>query len=471
MRTEVRDVTGSVLLVAAGTQEPACSTAAQTHQLVHQLQLHVSADLVVQRFNLTEPVWEVEDVAHNHVGAGHVRRAHAGRLFESLNEGDAHVVDQVVGDLGADDLALQTVTTHGFGELADQGRRECRFHVAGQIVIVRHQRAQQLLLEVDLAVRDQHRQLGTGQAMAGRNALVDLLFGRQELDGTIQLATAFQIAHQTLVLSDARVSTTRRQGQGLSLLVVVAQHQTADFVGHARQQLVALLVGHVTGLNHFVQQDLDVHFVVRAVHATGVVDEVGVGTAAIETEFHTTQLGHAEVTALAHDFAAQFVAVHAQCIVGLVAHVCMAFGAGLDVSTDTAVPQQIHWRLEQGVQQFGRGQFVGLDVEAFLHLRGDRDALRATREDTATFGHDAGVVVGPGRTRQVEHALTLDEAGGRVRVWIDEDVHVVESRDQLQLVGHQQAVTEHVTGHVTHADHSDAVFLNIDAAPHVLCVD
>jgi hypothetical protein len=43
-------------------------------------------------------------------------------------------------------------------------------------------------------------------------------------------------------------------------------------------------------------------------------------------------------------------------------------------------------------------------------------------------------------------------------------VQVVERRDQLQLVGHQQAVTEHVAGHVADADHGDAVFLHVDAA-------
>ena len=460
----MRGVTASVLLVATAAQEPACSTAAQTHQLIHQLQLHVSGNLVVQGFNLTEPVREVEDVTHDHISACHVRRAHAGRLFESLNEGDAHVVDQVVGDLGADDLTLEAVATHGLGELGDQARWERGFHVTGQVVVIRHQRLEQRFLEVDLAVGDQHRQLRTGQALAVRGALVELLLGRQVLDGAVQLATAFQVAHQTLVLGGTLVGTARGQGQGLGLLVVVAQHQVADFVGHARQQLVALLVGHVTGLHHFVEQDLDVHFVVGAVHATGVVDEVGVGTAAIEAEFHATQLGHTEVTALAHYLAAQLVAVDAQRVVGLVAHIGMALGAGLDVRTNAAVPQQVHRRLEQGIQQLGRGQLVGRDVEALFHLWRDGNALRAARKDTAAFRHDAGVVVGPGRTRQLEHALTLDEAGRRVRVWIDEDMQVVERCDQLQLVGHQQAVTEHVTGHIADADHGDAVFLHVDAA-------
>ena len=99
-----------------------------------------------------------------------------------------------------------------------------------------------------------------------------------------------------------------------------------------------------------------------------------------------------------------------------------------------------------------------------FHLLGNRDALRAAREDPAAFGHDAGVVIRPRRTRQVEQALALGEARRRLRVRIDEDVQVVEGCDQLQLVRHQQAVTEHVTGHVADAHNGDAVFLDIDAA-------
>src|SRR5690606_1989002 len=151
-------------------------------------------------------------------------------------------------------------------------------------------------------------------------------------------------------------------------------------------------------------------------------------------------------------------------IVGLVADIGVAFGAGFDVGADTAVPQQVYRRLEQGVQQFGRSQLVRLNVEALFHLRGNRDAFRATREDPAAFRHDAGVVIRPCRTRQIEQTLTLGEAVRRLRVRVDEDVQVVERSDQLQLVGHQQAVTEHVTGHVADAHDRDAVFLDIDAA-------
>ena len=43
-------------------------------------------------------------------------------------------------------------------------------------------------------------------------------------------------------------------------------------------------------------------------------------------------------------------------------------------------------------------------------------------------------------------------------------MQVVEGCDQLQFVRHQQAVTEHVTGHIADAYHCDAVFLHVDAA-------
>ncbi|RMN69924.1 hypothetical protein ALQ54_05713 [Pseudomonas syringae] len=464
VRTEVCHVTTGVQLIATATQEPARCTTPQTHQLVHQRQLDFGRNLVVQCLDLTEPVRQVEDVTHDHVGTGHRSSAHAGRLFEPLHEGDAHVVDQIVGDLRADDLALQAMAAHGRGKLGAQRRRERGFHITRQIVVIRHTGFQQRFLKVDLAVRDQHRQLGTTQALLGRNPLGNLLFSRQELDGAIKLATRLQVTHQTLVFGNPLVSATGCQRQRLGLLVVVAQHQVADFVGHAFEQLIALLLGHVTGLHHFVEQDLDVHFVIGAVHTARVVDEVGVGRAAIEAELDTAQLGHAQVAALAHNLATQLVAVDAQRIVGLVADISVRLIAGLHVGADTAVPQQIDRCLEQSVQQFGRGQLVSLDVEARLHLFGDGDTFQAAREDPAASGHDAGVVVGPGRARQIEQALTLCKAGGRVRIRIDEDVQVIERCDQLQLVRHQQAVAEHVTGHVADTDHADAVLLHIDVA-------
>ena len=59
-------------------------------------------------------------------------------------------------------------------------------------------------------------------------------------------------------------------------------------------------------------------------------------------------LGEAEIAALAHDLAAQFVAVDAQRIVGAVADIGVGFRGGLDVGADAAVPQQVDRRLQDG---------------------------------------------------------------------------------------------------------------------------
>ena len=63
---------------------------------------------------------------------------------------------------------------------------------------------------------------------------------------------------------------------------------------------------------------------IGGVHAGGVVDEVGVEQHAVLGRFDAALLGQAEVAALAHHLAAQFVAVDAQRVVGAVADVGVA---------------------------------------------------------------------------------------------------------------------------------------------------
>ncbi|KAF1050668.1 MAG: hypothetical protein GAK43_02725 [Stenotrophomonas maltophilia] len=116
------------------------------------------------------------------------------------------------------------------------------------------------------------------------------------------------------------------------------------------------------------------------------------------------------------------------------------------------------------MDQFVGRQALGLDIEALAHLGAQRDALGAAQEHAAALGDQRGLVVRPGRTRQIEQPLALGEAGRRVGVRIEEDVQVVERRHQLQRLGHQQAIAEHVAGHIADADHRDLVLLHVDAA-------
>src|SRR5699024_4420051 len=81
--------------------------------------------------------------------------------------------------------------------------------------------------------------------------------------------------------------------------------------------------------------------------------------------------------------------------------------------------------------------------------------------NAAAGGNQAAVVIAPGRAPELKQALALGEGGAGIRVGIDENMNVVERRQQTDLLGTQHAVAEHVTGHVTNADHSERLRLRI----------
>ena len=259
-----------------------------------------------------------------------------------------------------------------------------------------------------------------------------------------------------------------RVGQREVLVVVVGQHEVGHLVGHRGEQLVALLAGEVTLGDDPVEQDLDVHLVVGGVHAGGVVDEVGVQPATLGGVLDPAALGEPEVAALADALDPQLGAVDADGVVGLVPGLGVGLGARLDVGADAAVPQQVHRRQQDRAHQLGRGhpprlRVELLEAERLAHLRGDRDRLRAARPDPAALGDQRRVVVLPRGPRQVEEPLALGVRRGRVGVRVDEDVPVVERRDQPGVLRAEHAVAEHVAGHVADADAGEVLVLAVDA--------
>ncbi len=89
--------------------------------------------------------------------------------------------------------------------------------------------------------------------------------------------------------------------------------------------------------------------------------------AAVQRVLDPAELGEAEVAAFADRAAAEVGAVDAQRVVGLVAHVGVAFGARLHVGADAAVVEQVDRRPQDRADQLAR------------RARGDRrvDAERA----------------------------------------------------------------------------------------------
>ena len=144
------------------------------------------------------------------------------------------------------------------------------------------------------------------------------------------------------------------------------------------------------------------------------------------------ELGAAQVAAFAHHLAAQLAAVDAQRVVGAVADLGMALAARLDVGADAAVVEQVHRRLQDGAASArSASALLAPSMPSAARACGDSGIDFALRATDAAAGRDqAGVVVGPGRARQLEQPLALGEGRGRVRVRVEEDVAVVEGRDQ-----------------------------------------
>ena len=113
------------------------------------------------------------------------------------------------------------------------------------------------------------------------------------------------------------------------------------------------------------------------------------------------------------------------------------------------------------MDQLGGGEARGVDLEQLPRLRAEQDRLCAAREHAAALRDLGLVVVLPARARQIEQALALGQAAG-AGVGVDEDVAVVERRHQLDVLGQQHAVAEHVTRHVADTHDPERLALDVD---------
>ena len=207
------------------------------------------------------------------------------------------------------------------------------------------------------------------------------------------------------------------------------QHRIGHIVGHAHQQGVAGIAIQPPVTQTLVKRNLDIHFPVRAVHTAGVINGVGIDAPAIERKFNAPQLREPQVAALTHYLAAQFLAVHTNGIVGPVSHLAMTLVTAFHIGADTAVPEQLHRRLENRHDQFCRGQRPFTDAQRLAGRFTEFDALGAARPDTAALGHGLAVEIIPGGAPGRKQALALGKGGRRIRVWVDKDVQVIEGRD------------------------------------------
>ena len=155
--------------------------------------------------------------------------------------------------------------------------------------------------------------------------------------------------------------------------------------------------------------------------------------------------------------------VHPHRIVGAIADLGVRFRGGFHIGADAAVVEQIDRRLEDRADQLVRRELIGFDPQHALASRGDRNRFRRARPHAAAFRDQLGVVIGPRRTRKLEQTRALVEAARRIGVGIDENMAMIERRDELDVFREQHAVAEHVARHVADARNGEVGRLRVDA--------
>ena len=328
--------------LAARAQHPARRALRNGGELAQQVQLQMGFNPVIERVDPVPKTLQVKHLARQREGAHHVGSSRRGFGGEEVDKGGAGAIHHRIGDVCRNDLALERMACHcrrepfaqHFWKIRGQGTPEKR--IVGKVA------CHQFIKHRHLGVSHHHRAFRRCQSDAPAAPAVDLLVGRQILDGPVQSPCAFEPLQQALLAAEQVERAVSGNLQCLGLVVVVLQHQLPDFVGHRSEQVVALLECQIAGLNDLTEQDLDVHLVVRAVHAGRVVDGVGIDEATFLRELDAAILRAAEVAALGQHLAAQFAPIHAKGVTRLVTDLLVALERSLDIGADAAVVQQVH---------------------------------------------------------------------------------------------------------------------------------
>ena len=364
---------GQIAALAARAQHPARRALGDARETRQQIKLQAGINLVIQRIDLVPQRFQVKNLACQREGTNHVSRC--GTCFRSnkVDESRAGAIDHRVGHEGGDDLAPERVSGNGRCEFLAQRFREVGSQHALEIGIVGQVAGQQLIKHGHLGVSQQHRVFRCTQTCLVCLAPGDFLVGRQEFDGPVQVPITLQPLQQALLAVEQVLRSVRGNVKRLCLVVVVGQHQQADLIGHGSQQVVALLQGQVTGLDHAAEQDLDIDLMIRAIDPSRIVDCIGIDQATLLRKLDAAVLRATQVAAFCQHLAAQFVTVDAKRITRLVTDLGVTLKSRLDVGADAAVVEQVHRRQQNRPQQFSRRQLFGLYADDGARLGAQAD--------------------------------------------------------------------------------------------------
>ena len=215
-------------------------------------------------------------------------------------------------------------------------------------------------------------------------------------------------------------------------------------------------------LHQRCEQNLEIHLVVREIHARGIVDCIRIQPNAHARCLDPCGLGQSEIAALADDARPQRIRIDAYGFVGPVPDVGVSLLARLHIGPDPSVPQQVDRGSQDRTHQLGACHLGLLDTQTLARLRRENDSFGRTGPHTAPFREQRGVVVGPAGTRQIEEPLAFLPGTPGIRIGIDEDVPVIEGSDEPGLLHQDQTVSEYVARHVADTGHRVAIMLWVD---------
>src|SRR5262249_31347439 len=119
----------------------------------------------------------------------------------------------------------------------------------------------------ELGISQQHRKLGPGERLRPPPTLDNVHVGRQELDSAVKQLALLQHLHQPLLETEVFETAALDQGQRQRLLIIVAQNQRRDLIGHASEDNITILARQPSVAERNAQSNLDIDLDVGRIDA------------------------------------------------------------------------------------------------------------------------------------------------------------------------------------------------------------
>ncbi len=148
--------------------------------------------------------------------------------------------------------------------------------LAGEIRIVRHAGAEQVVVERQFGVGEQHGKFRPRQGLPASCALGDRGVVGQEFDCAAEQAALLERLHQASEEAGRGHALAFSERERERLQIVVAQDQRTDIVGHRGKQGVTVSRAEASLALGAGQCDLDIDLDVGRIHTGRIVDRVGV---------------------------------------------------------------------------------------------------------------------------------------------------------------------------------------------------